>query len=42
MQLDKLLRVESGKIAERWDVLSVIPPENRCKNTNGPFLRITG
>ena len=32
-----LFRVENGKIAEHWDVLSVIPPENRGKNTNGPF-----
>ena len=32
-----LFRVENGKIAEHWDVLSVIPPENRWKNTNGPF-----
>lgn len=32
-----LFRVENSKIAEHWDVLSVIPPENRGKNTNGPF-----
>ena len=32
-----LFRVENGKIAEHWDVLSIIPPENRRKNTNGPF-----
>jgi predicted SnoaL-like aldol condensation-catalyzing enzyme len=32
-----LFRVENGKIAEHWDVLSVIPPENRRKNTNDPF-----
>lgn len=32
-----LFRVENGKIAEHWDVLSLIPPENRRKNTNGPF-----
>ena len=32
-----LFRVENGKIAEHWDVLSIIPPENRWKNTNGPF-----
>jgi predicted SnoaL-like aldol condensation-catalyzing enzyme len=32
-----LFRVENGKIAEHWDVLSVIPSENRGKNTNGPF-----
>ena len=32
-----LFRVENGKIAEHWDVLSVIPPENRGKNTNGRF-----
>lgn len=32
-----LFRVENGKIAEHWDVLSMIPPENQWKNTNGPF-----
>jgi predicted SnoaL-like aldol condensation-catalyzing enzyme len=32
-----LFRVENGKIAEHWDVLSVIPPQDRWKNTNGPF-----
>jgi predicted SnoaL-like aldol condensation-catalyzing enzyme len=32
-----LFRVENGKVAEHWDVLSVIPPENRWKNTNGAF-----
>jgi predicted SnoaL-like aldol condensation-catalyzing enzyme len=32
-----LFRVENGKIAEHWDVLSVVPPENQWKNTNGPF-----
>jgi predicted SnoaL-like aldol condensation-catalyzing enzyme len=32
-----LFRVENGKIAEHWDVLSIIPPENRWKNANGPF-----
>ena len=32
-----LFRVENGKIAEHWDVLSVIPPKNQWKNTNGPF-----
>jgi predicted SnoaL-like aldol condensation-catalyzing enzyme len=32
-----LFRVENGKIAEHWDVLSVVPPENRRKNINGPF-----
>ena len=32
-----LFRVENGKIAEHWDVLSVIPPQNQWKNTNGPF-----
>lgn len=32
-----LFRVENGKIAEHWDVLSVIPTRNRWKNTNGPF-----
>ena len=32
-----LFRVENGRIAEHWDVLSVIPPRNRWKNSNGPF-----
>ena len=32
-----LFRVENGRIAEHWDVLSVIPPQNRRKNTNSPF-----
>jgi predicted SnoaL-like aldol condensation-catalyzing enzyme len=32
-----LFRVENGKIAEHWDVLSVIPPQNRTKNANGSF-----
>jgi predicted SnoaL-like aldol condensation-catalyzing enzyme len=32
-----LFRVENGRIAEHWDVLSVIPPQNRRKNTNGAF-----
>ena len=32
-----LFRVENGKIAEHWDVLSVIPPQNQWKNANGPF-----
>jgi predicted SnoaL-like aldol condensation-catalyzing enzyme len=32
-----LFRVEKGKIAEHWDVLSVIPLQSQRKNTNGPF-----
>lgn len=32
-----LFRVESGKIVEHWDVLSVIPPHNQWKNANEPF-----
>jgi predicted SnoaL-like aldol condensation-catalyzing enzyme len=32
-----LFRVENGRIAEHWDVLSVIPPQNQRKNANGPF-----
>ena len=32
-----LFRVENGRIAEHWDVLSVIPPQNRWKNSNSPF-----
>ena len=32
-----LFRVENGKIAEHWDVLSVIPPQNKWKNSNAPY-----
>jgi predicted SnoaL-like aldol condensation-catalyzing enzyme len=32
-----LFRVENGRIAEHWDVLSIIPLQNQWKNTNGPF-----
>jgi predicted SnoaL-like aldol condensation-catalyzing enzyme len=32
-----LFRVENGRIAEHWDVLSILPPQNRRKNANGPF-----
>jgi predicted SnoaL-like aldol condensation-catalyzing enzyme len=32
-----LFRVENGRVAEHWDVLSVIPPPDRRKNANGPF-----
>ena len=32
-----LFRVQNGKIAEHWDVLSPIPPRNQWKNTNDPF-----
>jgi len=32
-----LFRVQNGKIAEHWDVLSVIPPRDQRKNANGPF-----
>jgi predicted SnoaL-like aldol condensation-catalyzing enzyme len=32
-----LFRVQNGKIAEHWDVLSPIPPRNEWKNANGPF-----
>jgi predicted SnoaL-like aldol condensation-catalyzing enzyme len=32
-----LFRVENGRIAEHWDVLSILPPQNRRKNSNGPF-----
>ncbi|MDV2884727.1 nuclear transport factor 2 family protein [Alkalihalophilus pseudofirmus] len=32
-----LFRVESGKIAEHWDVLETIPPKDEWKNINGKF-----
>ncbi|MDV2686797.1 nuclear transport factor 2 family protein [Alkalihalophilus lindianensis] len=32
-----LFRVESGKIAEHWDVLETIPPKDEWKNNNGKF-----
>jgi len=32
-----LFRVQNGKIAEHWDVLSPIPARNQWKNVNGPF-----
>ena len=32
-----LFRVENGKIAEHWDVLSVIPPKDQRKNANDPY-----
>jgi len=32
-----LFRVENGKIAEHWDVLTVIPPRKQWKNANAPF-----
>jgi predicted SnoaL-like aldol condensation-catalyzing enzyme len=32
-----LFRVQNGKIAEHWDVLSLIPPRDQWKNANGPF-----
>lgn len=32
-----LFRVENGKIAEHWDVLSAIPPQKQWKNANAPF-----
>jgi len=32
-----LFRVENNKIIEHWDVISLIPPENERKNSNGKF-----
>jgi predicted SnoaL-like aldol condensation-catalyzing enzyme len=32
-----LFRVEKGKIAEHWDTMETIPPENEWKNGNGKF-----
>jgi predicted SnoaL-like aldol condensation-catalyzing enzyme len=32
-----LFRVENGKIAEHWDILEAIPPQDQWKNTNGKF-----
>jgi predicted SnoaL-like aldol condensation-catalyzing enzyme len=32
-----LFRVENGKIAEHWDILSPIPPPEQRKNGNDPF-----
>jgi predicted SnoaL-like aldol condensation-catalyzing enzyme len=32
-----LFRVDHGKIVEHWDVLSVIPPREQWKNSNGPY-----
>jgi predicted SnoaL-like aldol condensation-catalyzing enzyme len=32
-----LFRVQNGKIAEHWDVLSRLPPRAQWKNANGPF-----
>ena len=32
-----LFRVQSGKIAEHWDVIEAIPPKSEHKNGNGKF-----
>lgn len=32
-----LFRIENGKIAEHWDVMETIAPENTWKNDNGKF-----
>lgn len=32
-----LFRVENGKIAEHWDTLETIPPQNAWQNQNGKF-----
>ena len=32
-----LFRVEAGKIAEHWDVISAILPDSEAANSNGKF-----
>jgi len=32
-----LFRIENGKIAEHWDIIETIAPEDTWKNTNGKF-----
>ncbi|MBC2843781.1 nuclear transport factor 2 family protein [Winogradskyella flava] len=32
-----LFRIENGKIAEHWDIIEAIAPEDTWKNTNGKF-----
>lgn len=32
-----LFRVQNGKIAEHWDTIETVPPQNEWKNTNGKF-----
>jgi predicted SnoaL-like aldol condensation-catalyzing enzyme len=32
-----LFRVENGKIAEHWDIIEAIPPQEKWKNNNGKF-----
>jgi predicted SnoaL-like aldol condensation-catalyzing enzyme len=32
-----LFRVENGKLAEHWDTLETIPPQQERKNDNGKF-----
>ena len=32
-----LFRVQKGKIAERWDVLEAMVPQEQWKNSNGKF-----
>lgn len=32
-----LFRVENGKIAEHWDTIETIPPQDEWKNNNGKF-----
>jgi predicted SnoaL-like aldol condensation-catalyzing enzyme len=32
-----LFRVENGKVAEHWDVLETIPPQDQWQNENGKF-----
>lgn len=37
MSVYDLFRVQNGKVAEHWDVVSQIPPKEKHKNKNGVF-----